>query len=111
MAGGSDNQPDLGPDAGPWLDLASDALDPAVPSQAIDAQSWFDSALEKWGTQTLEQMTHLGTLARIMLERVWAAEDRNSPWVKAAIKNVVTTFGSDCEASARCCGRHSRSII
>ena len=100
VAGGSDNQPDLGPDVGPWLDLASDALHPAVPSQAIDAQSWFDSALEKWGTQTVEQMTQLGTLTRIMLERVWAAEDRNSLWVKAAIRNVVKTFGSDCEASA-----------
>jgi hypothetical protein len=100
VAGGSDNKPDLGPDAGPWLDLASDALHPAVPSQAIDAQSWFDSALEKWGTQTVEQMTQLGTLTRIMLERVWAAEDRNILWVKAAIRNVVKTFGSDCEASA-----------
>jgi hypothetical protein len=100
VAGSSDNQPDLGPEAGPWLDLASDALHPAVASQAIDAQSWFDSALEKWGTQTVEQMTQLGTLTRTMLERVWAAEDRNSLWVKAAIRNVVKTFGSDCEASA-----------
>jgi hypothetical protein len=29
VAGGSDNQPDLGAAAGPWLDLASDALVPA----------------------------------------------------------------------------------
>ena len=35
-----------------------------------------------------------------MLERVWTAEHRNSPWAKAAIKNVVTTFGGDSEASA-----------
>jgi hypothetical protein len=100
VAGSSDNQPDLGPEAGPWLDLVSDALLPAVPSQAIDAQSWLDSALQKWGTQTVEQMRQLGTLSRIMLERVWAAEDRNSLWVKAAIRNVVKTFGSDCVTSA-----------
>ena len=100
VAGGSDNQPDLGADAGPWLDLASDALVPAGASQAIDVQSWLDSALQKWGTQTLEQMNRLGMLARIVLDRVWSAENRNSPWAKAAIKNVVTTFGSDCGASA-----------
>ncbi len=69
-------------------------------SQAIDVQSWLDSALQKWGAQTLDQTHRLGTLARIVLERVWTAENRNSPWVKAAIKNVVTTFGSDAEASA-----------
>jgi hypothetical protein len=100
VAGGSDNQPDLGADAGPWLNLASDALIPAGASQAIDVQSWLDSALQKWGTQTLDQMNQLGTLARIVLDRVWSAENRNSPWAKFAIKNVVTTFGSDCEASA-----------
>jgi hypothetical protein len=100
VAGSNDNQPDLGPDAGPWLHLASDALGPAGAEQAIDVHSWLDSALEKWGMQTREQMDRLGMLARIMLERVWAADNRNSPWVKAAIKNVVTTFGSDCEASA-----------
>ena len=100
VAGGSDNQPDLGADAGPWLGLASDALIPADASQAVDVQSWLDSALQKWGTQTLEQMNHLGTLARIILDRVWSAENRNGPWAKAAIKNVVTTFGSNKEASA-----------
>jgi hypothetical protein len=100
VASGSDNQPDLGADAGPWLDLASDALVPVGASQAIDVQSWLDSALQKWGTQTLEQMNRLGTLARIVLELVWLAENRNSPWAKAAIKNVVTTFGSDAEASS-----------
>ncbi len=99
VAGGSDNQPDLGTDAGPWLDLASEALGPTRANQAIDAQSWLDSALEKWGTQTRDQMTVLGTLSRTMLERVWSASERNSPWAKAAIKNVVTTFGSDSEAS------------
>jgi hypothetical protein len=100
VAGGSDNQPGLGAEAGPWLDLASDALVPAGASQAIDVQSWLDSALQKWGTQTLDQMNRLGTLARIVLDRVWSAQNRNSPWAKAAIKNVVTTFGSDCEVSA-----------
>jgi hypothetical protein len=100
VAGGSDSQPDLGAAAGPWLDLAADALVPADTSQAIDVQSWLDSALQKWGTQTLGQMHRLGTLARIVLERVWTAENRNSPWAKAAIKNVVTTFGSGAEASA-----------
>lgn len=100
VAGGDDSQPDLGEAAGPWLDLASDALVPVGASQAVDAHSWLDSALQKWGTQTLQQMTRLGELARIVLERVWAAENRNSPWAKAAIKNVVITFGSDCEASA-----------
>ena len=100
VAGSTDNQPDLGPNAGPWLDLASDALSVTGVNQAIDVQSWLDSALEKWGTQTLDQMTRLGTLARILLKRIWTADDRNCPWVKAAIKNVVTTFGSDCEASA-----------
>jgi len=100
VAGASDNQPDLGADAGPWLGLASDALISADASQAIDVQSWLDSALQKWGTQTLEQMNRLGTLARIILDRVWSAENRNGPWAKAAIKNVVTTFGSDKEASA-----------
>lgn len=100
VAGGSDNQPDLGANAGPWLALASDALGPVGASQAVDVHSWLDSALQKWGTQTLEQMTQLGTFARILLDRVWTAEHRNSPWAKAAIKNVVTTFGSDCEASA-----------
>jgi hypothetical protein len=100
VAGGSDNQPDLGANAGPWLDLASDALVPADTSQVIDVHSWLDSALQKWGTQTVDQMSRLGTLTRIVLERVWTAENRNSPWAKAAIKNVVTTFGSDTEASA-----------
>jgi hypothetical protein len=100
VAGGSDNQPDLGTNAGPWLALASDALGPLGASEAVDVQSWLDSALQKWGTQTLEQMTQLGAAARIVLERVWAAEHRNSPWAKAAIKNVVTTFGSDSETSA-----------
>ncbi len=100
VAGASDNQPDLGVDAGPWLGLASDALVPVDASQAVDVQSWLDSALQKWGTQTLDQMNRLGTLARIVLDRVWSAENRNSPWAKAAIKNVVITFGSDTEASA-----------
>jgi hypothetical protein len=100
VASASDNQPDLGADAGPWLVLASDALVPVGSGLAVDVQSWLDSALQKWGTQTLDQMNRLGTLARIVLDRVWSAEDRNSPWAKAAIKNVVTTFGSDTEASA-----------
>jgi hypothetical protein len=100
LVAGGDNQPDLGTNAGPWLSLASDALGPVSASQVVDVQSWLDSALQKWGTQTLEQMAQLGELARIMLERVWNAEHRNSPWAKAAIKNVVTTFGSDSEASA-----------
>lgn len=100
VAGASDNQPDLGVDAGPWLSLALDALVPVGASQAVDVQSWLDSALQKWGTQTLDQMNILGTLARTVLDRVWSAENRNSPWAKAAIKNVVTTFGSDREASA-----------
>jgi hypothetical protein len=100
VAGGSENQPDLGAAAGPWLDLASDALVPVGANQAIDVQSWLDSALQKWGTQTLDQMNRLGALARIVLDRVWSAPNRNSPWAKAAIKNVVTTFGSDREASA-----------
>jgi hypothetical protein len=100
VAGASDNRPDLGASAGPWLRLASDALVPVRASQAVDVQSWLDSALQKWGTQTLEQMNTLGTLARIVLDRVWSAENRNSPWAKASIKNVVITFGSDTEASA-----------
>lgn len=100
VAGACDNQPDLGGDAGPWLDLASDALVPAGSSQAVDVQSWLDSALQKWGTQTVDQMDRLGTLARTVLDRVWSAENRNSPWAKAAIKNVLTTFGSDTDASA-----------
>jgi hypothetical protein len=100
VAGASDNQPDLGADAGPWLGLASDALDPLGASQAVDVQSWLDSALQKWGTQNLDQMNRLGTLARIVLDRIWSAENRNSPWAKAAIKNVVITFGSDTEGSA-----------
>jgi hypothetical protein len=100
VAGASDNQPDLGADAGPWLGLASDALVPVGASQAVDVQSWLDSALQKWGTQTLDQMDRLGTLARIVLDRVWSEENRNSPWAKGAIKNVVTTFGSDTESSA-----------
>jgi hypothetical protein len=100
VAGGSDNQPDLGVNAGPWLNLASDALVPVGASQAVDVHSWLDSALQKWGTQTIDQMYRFGALTRIVLERVWAAENRNSPWVKAAIKSVVTTFGSDCAASA-----------
>lgn len=100
VAGASDNQPDLGANAGPWLDLASDALVPVGASQAVDVQSWLDSALQKWGTQTVDQMNRLGTLTRTVLDRVWSAENRNSPWAKAAIKNVVTTFGSDTDASA-----------
>jgi len=100
VAGGPDNQPDLGSNAGPWLDLAADAIVPENAPQAIDVHSWLESALGKWGTQTVEQMTTLGFLARTLLERVWADSDRNGPWVKAAIKNVVTSFGSDCEASA-----------
>jgi hypothetical protein len=35
-----------------------------------------------------------------VLERVWTAGHRNSPWAKAVIKNVVTTFGGDSGASA-----------
>ncbi len=100
VAGASDNQPDLGVNAGPWLGLVSDALVPVGASQAVDVQSWLDSALQKWGTQNLDQMSRLGTLARIVLDRVWSAENRNSPWAKAAIKNVVITFGSDTEGSA-----------